>query len=144
MYNSSVCCCVMILLYNCCCELWEAVCCRVNLSLHWATQATATCHCSLTEKLKHAVAVKCRKGWSDIKWHSIMYTNPQCQWNSQATMFFGNQRYTCTHTKTTYDVFAHSSLLTSAILALGLLKKNEEEQLEEKDKQFCVGGNNTF
>ena len=57
-----------------------------------------------------------------------MYTNPQCQWNSQATMFFGNQRYTCTHTKTMYDVCAHSSLPTSAILALGLLKKKEERR----------------
>ena len=37
---------------------------------------------------------------------------------------FGNQRYTCTHTKTMYDVCAHNSLPTSAILALGLLEKN--------------------
>ena len=56
-----------------------------------------------------------------------MYTNPQCQWNSKATTFFGNQRYTCTRTKTMYDIFGHRSLPTSAILALGLLKKKEEE-----------------
>ena len=54
-----------------------------------------------------------------------MYTNPQCRWNSQATMFSGNQRYTCTHTKTMYDVCAHSSLPTSAILVLGLLEKKK-------------------
>ena len=57
-----------------------------------------------------------------------MYTNPQCRWNSQATMFSGNQRYTCTHTKTMYDVCSHSSLLASAILALGLLKKKERKK----------------
>ena len=44
-------------------------------------------------------------------------------------MFSGNQRYTCTHTKTMYDVCAHSSLPTSAILALGLLKKKEERKM---------------
>ena len=69
-----------------------------------------------------------RKGWSNIKWRSTMYTNPQCRWNSQATTFYGNQWYTCTHTKTMYDVCAHSSLPTSAILALGLLKKKEERR----------------
>ena len=41
-----------------------------------------------------------------------------------------------------YDICAHSSLPTSAILALGLLKKKEEE--EEDDEQFCVGGDNAF
>ena len=45
--------------------------------------------------------------------------------------------YTCIHTKTTYDVFAHSGLPTSIILALGLLEKKDEEQ-------FCVGGDNAF
>ena len=57
-----------------------------------------------------------------------MYTNPQCRWNSQATTFYGNQWYTCTHTKTMYDVCAHNSLPTSAILALGLLKKKERKR----------------
>ena len=39
------------------------------------------------------------------------------------TMFSGNQRYTCTHTNTMYYVVARNSLPTSAISALGLLKK---------------------
>ena len=56
-------------------------------------------------------------------------------------MFSGKQRYICTHTKAMYDVCAHSSLPTSAILALGLLEKKEEEEEEE---QFCVGGNTAF
>ena len=56
-----------------------------------------------------------------------------------STTFSGNQKYTCTHTKSMYNVFAHKSLPTLAILALGLLEKKEEE-----DEQFCVGGNNTF
>ena len=51
----------------------------------------------------------------------------------------GNQRYTCTHTKTMYDVCAHSSLPKLAVLMLGLLKKKEKD-----DEQFCVGGNNAF
>ena len=51
-------------------------------------------------------------------------------------MFYSNQWYTCTHTKTIYDICAHNSLPTSAILALGLLEK--------KDEQFCVGGNNAL
>ena len=38
-----------------------------------------------------------------------------------------------------YDVFAHNSLPTSAILALGLLEKKEED-----DEQFCVGDDNAF
>ena len=66
-----------------------------------------------------------------------MYTNLQCQWNSQATTFSGNQWYTCTRTKTMYDVCVHSNLPVLAILALGLLKKKDDEQ-------FCVGGNNAF
>ena len=78
-----------------------------------------------------------RKGCGNIKWRSTMYTNPQCWWNSQATMLYGNQWYTCTHTKTMYDICVHNSLPTSAILALGLLEKKDDEQ-------FCVGGNNTF
>ena len=41
----------------------------------------------------------------------------------------GNQKYTCTHTKTMYDVFAHSSLPTSASLALGFLKKKERRKM---------------
>ena len=77
--------------------------------------------------------------WGNIKWCSTMYTNPQCQWNSQATTFSGNQRYTCTHTKTMYDVCDHSSLPTLAILALGLLKKKNKD-----DEQFCVGSDNAF
>ena len=36
--------------------------------------------------------------------------------------------YTCTYTKTIYDVFGHMSLPKSAILALGLLKKKEERK----------------
>ena len=44
-------------------------------------------------------------------------------------MFSGNQRYTCTHTKTMYDVCAHSSLPTSAILVLGLLKKGRRRKM---------------
>ena len=63
------------------------------------------------------------KRCGDIKWRSTMYTIPQCRWNSQAATLSGNQRYTCTHTKTMYDVCDHSSLPTLAILALGLLKK---------------------
>ena len=58
-----------------------------------------------------------------------MYTNPQCRWNLQATTFSGNQEYTCTHTKTMYDICAHSSLPTSAILVLDLLKKKEERKM---------------
>ena len=53
--------------------------------------------------------------------------------------FSGNQRYTYTHTKTMYDNCVHSSLPKSAILALGLLKKKEEN-----DQQFCVGSDNAF
>ena len=68
------------------------------------------------------------KRWSDIRWHSTMYTNPQCRWNSQAITFSGNQWYTCTHTKTMYDVCVHSSLPTSANLVLGLLEKKEERK----------------
>ena len=60
-----------------------------------------------------------------------MYTNTQCQWNSQATMSSGNQCYTCTSTKTMYDVCAHSSLLTSAILAQGLLKKKGRKMMND-------------
>ena len=56
-----------------------------------------------------------------------MYTNLQCQWSSQATTFSGNQWYTCTHTKTMYDVCVHNSLPALAILALGLLKKKEKD-----------------
>ena len=37
-----------------------------------------------------------------------------------------------------YDVFAHSNLPISAFLALGLLKKKED------DEQFRVGGDNAF
>ena len=37
-----------------------------------------------------------------------------------------------------YDVCVHNSLPTSAILALGLLEKKEEEE----DEQFCVGSDN--
>ena len=37
-----------------------------------------------------------------------------------------------------YDVCVHNSLPTSAILALGLLEKKED------DEQSCVGGDNTF
>ena len=62
-----------------------------------------------------------------IRWRTTMYTNPQCRWNSQAT-FSGNQWYNCTHTKTMYDVCAYKSLPTSAILALGFLKKREKEK----------------
>ena len=58
-----------------------------------------------------------------------MYTNPQCQWNSQAATFYGNQWYTCTHTETMYDVCAHSRLLTSATLVLDLLEKKEERKM---------------
>ena len=36
-----------------------------------------------------------------------------------------------------YNVFARNSLPTSAILALGLLEKKDDEQ-------FCVGGDNAF
>ena len=50
----------------------------------------------------------------------------------------GNQRYTCTHTKTMYDVFAHNSLPTSAILALGLLKKKEWTIL--RGRRYCFLG----
>ena len=57
-----------------------------------------------------------------------MYTNPQCRWNSQATTFYGNQWYTCTRKKTMYDICAHNSLPTSAILALGLLEKKKEKR----------------
>ena len=38
-----------------------------------------------------------------------------------------------------YDICAHNSLPTSAILALDLLKKKEEN-----DEQFCMGGDNAF
>ena len=58
-----------------------------------------------------------------------MYTNPQCRWNLQATMFSGNQWYTCTRTKTIYDICAHNSLPTSAILVLGLLEKKERRKM---------------
>ena len=50
----------------------------------------------------HYGSHECRhsqKRWSDIKWRSTLYTNPQCQWNSQATMLSGNHRKTCTHTQ---------------------------------------------
>ena len=77
---------------------------------------------------KHAVAINVGVTGT-VEWYKMAFYNvhnPQCRWNSQATTFSGNQRYTCTHTKTMYDVCAHSSLPTSAILALGLLKKKEE------------------
>ena len=53
-------------------------------------------------------------------------------------MFYGDQWYTCTHTKTMYNVYAHNRLPTSAILVLGLLEKKKD------DEQFCVGGGNGF
>ena len=45
-----------------------------------------------------------------------------------------------------YDVCAHNSLQTSAILGLGLLKKKErkKERKKEDDEQFCMGGDNAF
>ena len=46
---------------------------------------------------------------------------------------YGNQWYTCTHTKTMYNVCTHNSLPTSAILALGLLKKKERRLKKKKD-----------
>ena len=58
-----------------------------------------------------------------------MYTNLRCRWNSQATTFYGNQCYTYTHTKTMYNVCAHNSLPTSAILVLGLLKKKKKKMM---------------
>ena len=70
-----------------------------------------------------------------------MYTNPQCRWNSQATTFYGNQWYTCTHTKTMYDVCAHNSLQTSAILAHRLAGKERRLRLR---RWFRVSGDNTF
>ena len=39
-----------------------------------------------------------------------------------------------------HDVCVQSSLPTSAILVLGLLKRKEKED----DEQFCVGGDDTF
>ena len=41
-------------------------------------------------------------------------------------------RYTCTLTKTMYDICTHSSLPTSAILVLGLLKKKEERRKKKE------------
>ena len=64
------------------------------------------------------------------KFFETLASLPQCRRNSQATTFYGNQWYTCTHTKTMYDVCAHSSLPTLAILVLGLLKMKEEEEEE--------------
>ena len=66
-----------------------------------------------------------------------MHTNLQCQWNSQATTFFGNQWYTCTRTKTMYDVCVHSSLPALAILALGLLKKKERRKKQKMMNNFA-------
>ena len=40
-----------------------------------------------------------------------------------------------------YDICDHSSLPTSAISALGLLKKKKKER---KDEQFSMGGDNAF
>ena len=37
-----------------------------------------------------------------------------------------------------YDVCAHGSLPTAAILALGLLEKDDD------DEQFCMGGDNAL
>ena len=42
--------------------------------------------------------------------------------------------------KALYNICAHNSLPTSAILVLGLLKKKEEDD----DEQFCVGSKNAF
>ena len=112
---------------------------------------------SLTEKLKHKLAqargckwykpiikiYECdnrrnRKSWSNkIWWHSPMYTNPQYWWKSQAT---GNQKYTCTHTKTMYDVYAHSSMSTLAILVLGLLKKKKMNKFAWAVNSFWISG----
>ena len=57
-------------------------------------------------------------------------------------MFYGNQWYTCTHAKTMYNVCSHNSLPTSAILALGLLKK--EGKRKKDDEQLCMGGKKCF
>ena len=66
-----------------------------------------------------------------------MYTNLQCQWNSQATTFSGNQWYTCTRINTMYDICVHSSLPALAILVLGLLKKKEERRRRKMMNNFA-------
>ena len=48
-----------------------------------------------------------------------------------------NPRYKCTTTKTKYDIGAHSSLPTLAIITLGLPEKKNK-------KQFCVGSKKHF
>ena len=48
--------------------------------------------------------------------------------------------YTCTHTKTMYDVCAHSNLPTSAILVLGLLEKKDEQFAWAAIMHFRVSG----
>ena len=66
----------------------------------------------------------------------------QCRRNTQVRTFSNNLRYKCTSTKTMYDVGVHSSLKTSAIIALGLLKNSKESG--KTDEQFCVGRQKSY
>ena len=93
---------------------------RTWFNHRWFNKEAEACDC----KIYRRECRRNRKRWGDIKWRSTMYTNPQCRWNSQAT-FSGNQWYTCTCTKTMYDVCAHNNLPTSAILVLGLQEEEE-------------------
>ena len=58
---------------------------------------------------------------------------------------FSNNPGTSALLQIPFDVCAHSSLLTSAIIVQGLLKRKEEheEEITMKMNNFCVGGKNT-